>query len=267
MEKYIKIIFAGSPVNHLVACDENISLGDKIIVETSRGIELAEVVMLNAKKEEKENKEEEIKFVSLAKDKDINTFEANILEAYKIKEKVKELAKKESLEMKIDEVFISLDKSKVTIYFTAENRVDFRNLVKELASNLKSRIELKQVGARDEVRCMGGIGPCGKSCCCKDFLNDFDHVTIKMAKNQNLSLNPAKISGLCGRLMCCLAYENEHYAETNALMPKINSEVITPSGKGTVVYNDILKREVTVKIGNENQTELKIFDLTEIKKI
>ena len=267
MEKYIKIIFAGSPVNHLVACDENISLGDKIIVESSRGIELAKVVMLNATKEEQTENEEEIKFVSIAKDKDISTFETNKIEAVKIKEKVKELALKESLEMKIDEVFISLDKSKITIYFTAENRVDFRNLVKELASNLKSRIELKQVGARDEVRCMGGIGPCGKSCCCKDFLNDFDHVTIKMAKNQNLSLNPTKISGLCGRLMCCLAYENEHYAETNALMPKINSEVITPAGKGVVVYNDLLKREVTVKIGSENQTELKVFDLTEIKKI
>ena len=199
--------------------------------------------------------------------KKLNISKQNKVEAEKVKETVKQKVNELELEMKVDGVVISLDKTKITIYFTSDGRVDFRNLVKELATNFKSRIELKQIGPRDEVRCMGGFGPCGKVCCCKEFLNDFDHVTIKMAKTQNLSLNPTKISGLCGRLMCCLAYENEHYSETASLMPKINSEVITPNGKGVVMYNDLLKRQVTVKFGGDNQTEIKVYDVNNIKKL
>lgn len=274
MNNYICVVFDGSPVNYTVECPLNVKLGDLLVFETSRGTELGKVVKKSFKSDAvKFNNEEElleaekIKFKSVATANDIKTANINKQEAQKIKEETLQLIKENNLEMKINLVFISLDQSKISIYFTSEGRVDFRNLVKDLAAKFKSRIELKQIGARDEVRCMGGIGPCGKVCCCKKFLNDFDHVTIKMAKNQNLSLNPTKISGLCGRLMCCLAYENEHYAETNSLMPKINSEVISPAGKGIVVFNDLLKRQVTVKVGNENQTELKTFDLNEIKKI
>ena len=274
MNNYICVVFDGSPVNYTVECPLNVKLGDLLVFETSRGTELGKVVKKSFKSDAvKFNNEEElleaekIKFKSVATANDIKTANINKQEAQKIKEETLQLIKENNLEMKINLVFISLDQSKISIYFTSEGRVDFRNLVKDLAAKFKSRIELKQIGARDEVRCMGGIGPCGKVCCCKEFLNDFDHVTIKMAKNQNLSLNPTKISGLCGRLMCCLAYENEHYAETNSLMPKINSEVISPAGKGIVVFNDLLKRQVTVKVGNENQTELKTFDLNEIKKI
>lgn len=269
----IDIVFDGSPVNYAAVVDKKYNVGDLVVCETSRGLEIGKVVKSNFEIEEKaeENADEEglekIKVRALASQNDININEKNKQNALKIKEKTKELIAQNNLEMKLDSVFISLDNSKITIYFTSEGRVDFRNLVKDLAQNFKSRIELKQIGARDEVRCMGGIGPCGKVCCCKEFLNDFDHVTVKMAKNQNLSLNPTKISGLCGRLMCCLAYENEHYFETNCLMPKINSEVETPNGIGVVMYNDLLKRQVTVKIGNENQTDLKVFDLNEIKKI
>ena len=269
----IDIVFDGSPVNYAAVVDKKYNVGDLVVCETSRGLEIGKVVKSNFEIEEKseENADEEglekIKVRALASQNDININEKNKQNALKIKEKTKELIAQNNLDMKLDSVFISLDNSKITIYFTSEGRVDFRNLVKDLAQNFKSRIELKQIGARDEVRCMGGIGPCGKVCCCKEFLNDFDHVTVKMAKNQNLSLNPTKISGLCGRLMCCLAYENEHYFETNCLMLKINSEVETPNGIGVVMYNDLLKRQVTVKIGNENQTDLKVFDLNEIKKI
>ena len=137
---------------------------------------------------------------------------------------------------------------KVLIDFTSEERVDFRELLKVLANELKTRIELRQIGQRDEVKVKGGIGPCGEICCCARFLNDFEHVTVKMAKNQGLSLSPTKISGLCGRLMCCLGYENATYEEILKRMPKMNALVTTPSGKGNVVYNDLLRERVTVKI-------------------
>ena len=275
MKKFINVVFDGSPVNYSIECEDNsLKPNDLIVCESSRGLEIAKVVKSVFEAEEKENNSEDnileiekIKYLNRATTNDLNISKQNKVEAEKVKETVKQKVNELELEMKIDGVVISLDKSKITIYFTSDGRVDFRNLVKELATNFKSRIELKQIGPRDEVRCMGGFGPCGKVCCCKEFLNDFDHVTIKMAKTQNLSLNPTKISGLCGRLMCCLAYENEHYSETASLMPKINSEVITPNGKGVVIFNDLLKRQVTVKFGGDNQTEIKVYDLNNIKKL
>ena len=141
-------------------------------------------------------------------------------------------------------------------------------MVKELAAIFKLRIELKQIGSRVETQLLGGLGPCGRNVCCNLFLKDFDHATIKMAKNRGLSLNPTKISGLCGRLMCCLAYENEHYSETLKLMPKVNSFVMTKQGKGQVVYNDLLRRLVQVKFENgEDNFEIKEFQLADIKQM
>lgn len=275
MKKFINVVFDGSPVNYSIECEDySLKPNDLIVCESSRGLEVAKVVKSVFEAEEKENNSEDnileiekIKYLNRATTNDLNISKQNKIEAEKVKETVKQKVNELELEMKVDGVVISLDKTKITIYFTSDGRVDFRNLVKELATNFKSRIELKQIGPRDEVRCMGGFGPCGKVCCCKEFLNDFDHVTIKMAKTQNLSLNPTKISGLCGRLMCCLAYENEHYSETASLMPKINSEVMTPNGKGVVIFNDLLKRQVTVKFGGDNQTEIKVYDLNNIKKL
>lgn len=275
MKKFINVVFDGSPVNYSIECEDNsLKPNDLVVCESSRGLEIAKVVKSVFEAEEKENNSEDnileiekIKYLNRATTNDLNISKQNKIEAEKVKETVKQKVNELELEMKVDGVVISLDKTKITIYFTSDGRVDFRNLVKELATNFKSRIELKQIGPRDEVRCMGGFGPCGKVCCCKEFLNDFDHVTIKMAKTQNLSLNPTKISGLCGRLMCCLAYENEHYSETASLMPKINSEVMTPNGKGVVIFNDLLKRQVTVKFGGDNQTEIKVYDLNNIKKL
>lgn len=174
-----------------------------------------------------------------------------------VREKVKELG----LEMKIVSAQYSLDQSKIVIDFSAEERVDFRDLLKELASALKVRIELHQVGQRDEVKIKGGLGPCGEICCCTRFLKEFEHVTVKMAKNQGLSLSPTKISGLCGRLMCCLAYENKTYEEILKKMPKLNSIISSPKGEGIVVYNDILRERVSVKVksGDDSFT---IYDFT-----
>lgn len=188
--------------------------------------------------------------------------EQKATDAVKItKQKVKELG----LDMKVVDAIYSLDGSKVIIDFTAEERVDFRELLKELAGKLKTRIELKQIGQRDEVKIKGGIGPCGEICCCKRFLNDFEHVTVKMAKNQGLSLSPTKISGLCGRLMCCLGYENPHYEEILKKMPKINSAVSTPDGEGIAVYNDILRQMVNVKFVKGEDSNIVAYSLKDIK--
>jgi cell fate regulator YaaT (PSP1 superfamily) len=167
--------------------------------------------------------------------------------------------------MKLVDVTFTIDGSKVIINYVCEDRVDFRELVKDLASQLKLRIELRQIGIRDQAKIVGGIGFCGKECCCKKYLNDFDKVSIKMAKTQGLSLNPTKISGICGRLMCCLSYENDFYSEISAQMPKLNSRVKTKDGIGSVVYNNLLKQKVTVKVENDNEIKVMEYDLTDIE--
>ena len=178
---------------------------------------------------------------------------------------VRSKIEKAGLDMKIVDAEYPFDNSKIVIYFTAPNRIDFRELVKSLATVLKQRIDLRQIGTRDETKMLGGIAPCGRVCCCKSFLPDFKKVTIKMAKNQGLSLNPAKISGLCGRLMCCLEYENEPYAEAFKKMPKVGSEVTTPDGKAIVISNNMLKMLVktktTMKDGSTIYGEYKLEDI------
>ena len=199
-------------------------------------------------------------------DKDLQT-KANLEKKQKeILLQTKKLINKHNLEMDLIGVECAFDSSKIIFIYTAEGRVDFRELIKELASIYKSKIELRQVGIRDEAKIVGGLGPCGREVCCKNFLQDFEKVSIKMAKNQNLSLNPTNISGLCGRLMCCLSYENEYYAETIKLMPKVNSKVLTPDGEGIVVYNDLLKKIVSVKfVSKDDETKIIDYDLSNIK--
>ena len=168
--------------------------------------------------------------------------------------------------MKLIDAEFAFEGGKVVFYFTAAGRIDFRELVKDLASAFHIRIELRQVGIRDETRILGGIAPCGRVCCCASCMPDFRKVTIKMAKTQGLSLNPTKISGLCGRLMCCLEYENEHYSEAFKKMPKVGSEVTTPDGKATVVSNNMLKFIVNVKTTNSDGSfAYKDFPLSDIK--
>lgn len=205
------------------------------------------------------------KVVRIATDGDIAKFNS-------LKEKARRelpIFKKKSLELGLMMKFVSaeysLDGSKILIIFSSEERVDFRQFLKELASMLKTRIELKQIGQRDEVKMLGGVGPCGQPCCCARFLKDFEHVTVKMAKVQSLSLSPTKINGVCGRLMCCLGYESQMYEEKLAKMPKVNSEVETPNGRGTVVYNDILRERVSVKRKADGDTlvieEFELYDI------
>ena len=179
---------------------------------------------------------------------------------------IKKHAQKLNLNMKIGFISTSLDKSKITVNYTADERVDFRELIKILGTTYKARIEMRQIGNRDETKQIGAIGVCGRVTCCKAFLNDFDKVSIKMAKNQNISLNPNRINGMCGRLLCCFKYEDEYYAEMQKKMPKIGATITTPDGKGVVSATDFLKEKVSVTFTKDESTEIKIFDLADIQK-
>lgn len=224
-----------------------------VIVETIRGIEFGKVVISN-----KEVDEEDVvlplkKVIRTATDKDkliVAENQENATEAYQVCDaKINE----HDLDMNLVDVEYTFDRNKVIFYFTADGRVDFRDLVKDLASVFKTRIELRQIGVRDEAKLLGGIGPCGRMLCCSTFLGDFEPVSIKMAKDQNLSLNPAKISGLCGRLMCCLKYENDDYETAKKQLPDLGQSITTPYGRGKVVGLNILERMIQLEIPDNDK--------------
>lgn len=266
--KIVGVKFAdGGKIYDFSPNDLLVNIADKVIVETVRGLDFGTVATPIKTIERAETDEPLKDVVRIATHQDLAQIKKIKALNKKFLEETKKIVEDFGLEMKIISCDTSFDEQKININFTSENRVDFRELVKELGSRFKARIELRQIGARDEVKIMGGLGPCGKVCCCREFLKDFEHVSIKMPKVQGLSLNPTKISGLCGRLMCCLGYENGHYSETFRLMPRINSEVETPEGKGTVVYNNLLKRLVQVRIGKKDDPTSQIleFPLDKIK--
>lgn len=246
--------------------NEDYSEGEGVIVDTARGTEYGVIAITPRSVEDSEVVQPLKPIVRRATKKDIQRMEEYEKKLPSIFETAKAEVEKSGLEMKITGVEIPFDGSKVIIYFTAPARIDFRELVKSLATALKHRIDLRQIGSRDEAKILGGIAPCGRVCCCNTFLPDFKTVTIKMAKNQGLSLNPSKISGLCGRLMCCLEYENEYYADVYKKMPKVGSEVTTPDGKATVISNNMLKMIVKTKTFLKDGTTIyKDYDLSEIK--
>ncbi|TXL63424.1 stage 0 sporulation family protein [Cerasibacillus terrae] len=223
-------------------------LDDHVIVETARGIEFGKIVLLDKIVDEEDVIFPLKKVLRIADNQDKLTVKKN--EEY-AKEALKICADKiakHELEMKLIEVDYTFDRNKIIFYFTADGRIDFRNLVKDLAAQFKTRIELRQIGVRDEAKMLGGIGPCGRMLCCSTFLGDFEPVSIKMAKDQNLSLNPAKISGLCGRLMCCLKYENDQYEEAKRELPDIGTSVETQYGQGVVVGLNILEKLIQIKL-------------------
>lgn len=240
--------------------------GDKVIVETTQGDEYGEVVIPNRYVEDEKIIEPLKKVVRLANNRDNKRFE----ECRKIEKEAYKLCQKKikehKLEMQLTDVECKFDDSKMLFYFIADGRIDFRDLVKELAAVYKTRIELRQIGVRDEVKRIGGNGVCGRELCCCTFLSDFDAVTIKMAKEQNISLNPSKISGNCGRLMCCLKYENEVYEEKLSRLPEIGEKVKTPDGIGEVDSVETLKETVRVKIKDEDGYFYKKYKADEITR-
>jgi cell fate regulator YaaT (PSP1 superfamily) len=230
--------------------------GEYVIVETVRGIEFGKVVINKKQVDENDIVLPLKKVIRIADSKDKLIVEENkqaASEAYNVCQgKVVE----HSLDMKLVDVEYTFDRNKVIFYFTADGRVDFRELVKDLAAIFRTRIELRQIGVRDEAKMLGGIGPCGRMLCCSTFLGDFEPVSIKMAKDQNLSLNPTKISGLCGRLMCCLKYENDEYESAKEQLPDLGEVIETTSGKAKVVGLNILERVLQLEIvGRERVVE------------
>lgn len=228
--------------------DNEIILDGYVIVETVRGIEFGKVVIASKQVDAEDVVLPLKKVLKMADEKDKMTVVENQQQSEKTFEICAEKINEHKLDMNLVEVEYTFDRNKIIFYFTADGRVDFRNLVKDLAALFKTRIELRQIGVRDEAKMLGGIGPCGLMLCCSTFLGDFEPVSIKMAKNQNLSLNPAKISGLCGRLMCCLKYENDEYETAKRKLPDIGERITTPFGKGKVVGMNILERIVQIEI-------------------
>ncbi|MGG6433023.1 PSP1 domain-containing protein [Anoxybacillus sp. D401a] len=233
--------------------DLPISNGDYVIVETVRGIEFGKVVVAKKQVDEKDIVLPLKKVIRMADQKDKLIVEENKKAAEEAYDICLKKVEEHGLEMKLVDVEYTFDRNKIIFYFTADGRVDFRELVKDLAAIFRTRIELRQIGVRDEAKMLGGIGPCGRMLCCSTFLGDFDPVSIKMAKDQNLSLNPTKISGLCGRLMCCLKYENDEYETAKEQLPDLGEVIETPLGLGKVVGLNILERVLQVELVDKDR--------------
>ncbi len=239
--------------------------GDRVIVETARGVECGEIAMENRQIGDESLVQPLKPLIRVATPEDLKKVAEN-----QKKEKsafgicLKKIAS-HKLEMKLVDVEYTFDNSKILFYFTADGRVDFRELVKDLASVFRTRIELRQIGVRDEAKMLGGLGICGKPFCCATFLSGFQPVSIKMAKEQGLSLNPVKISGICGRLMCCLKYEQEAYADLLRTVPGVNAVVMTPMGRGTVTDHNLLTSTVYVRLESAPEAAPHLFKAREVR--
>lgn len=232
-------------------CDMQVKLGDHVIVETARGAEYGEVVLANTEVEDENVVQPLKKVIRVATKNDDEVMQENERHAREAFDICKRKIAEHKLDMHLVTVECTFDLNKILFYFTADGRVDFRDLVKDLASVFRTRIELRQIGVRDEAKMLGGLGACGRELCCSSYLEDFQPVSINMAKEQNLSLNPAKISGTCGRLMCCLKYEHEVYSELQKVTPRAGSYVETPLGCGTVVSVQMLRGQCRVQLDDD----------------
>ncbi|MBI4317658.1 MAG: stage 0 sporulation family protein [Chloroflexi bacterium] len=237
-------------------------LDDKVVVETTRGSEIGRVVIAPKQVLESELQEPLRPVLRRAMPEDLRQIETFRTKEHDALRKCGEKVAQHGLPMKLVSAEYNFDGSRLTFYFTAEGRVDFRELVKDLGATFRTRIELRQIGVRDEAKMLGGLGRCGRQLCCASFLGDFAPVSIRMAKEQDLPLNPMKISGVCGRLLCCLGYENETYCQAKLKLPRTGEEVETPQGHGKVVGVNILKDAVTVELESKTTIEVPACQLT-----
>ena len=245
----------------------SLSMGESVIVETARGIECGEVAM-----EERTLTDDEIvhplkKIMRKANQDDLKKVDKNKEKEKKAFEICLKKIEDHKLEMKLVDVEYTFDNNKILFYFTADGRVDFRELVKDLAAVFRTRIELRQIGVRDEAKMLGGLGICGKPFCCSTFLGEFQPVSIKMAKEQGLSLNPTKISGTCGRLMCCLKFEQEAYSDLLKKTPKIGAVVDTPEGRGVIIDQNLLTGKLTVRMNRAPEAAPMVFSVKDVKTL
>ncbi len=243
-----------SKVYYFGANGKKAQMGDKVIVETARGLECADVALVNTMVEEEKIVQPLKNIIRIATKEDIVKQQENEKKEEKAFQICMKKIEEHELDMKLTRVEYSFDNSKIIFFFTADGRVDFRELVKDLAAEFKSRIELRQIGVRDEAKMLGGIGICGQSFCCSRFLDEFHPVSIKMAKEQNLSPNPLKISGSCGRLMCCLQYEQNTYEKLREQLPKYGEEVKTQHGTGKVEDVNVLTGNLKVRLDGEEES-------------
>lgn len=246
--------------------DLDIKKGEGVVVETIHGKELGFTRVPSHDASEEEEGRQLKPVIRVATEYDLERYRENVIKASEALKVCRGLIEKHNLDMKLLECSYTFDNQKLLFYFNAEGRVDFRELVKELAFIYRTRIELRQIGVRDGARMLGGLGPCGQELCCTRFLRDFDNVTIKMAKDQGLSLTPSKISGMCGRLMCCLNYEQEVYEERLKELPDLKEYVITPEGEGKVVERYAIKDEVKVQIEKNDSFEYFVFGMNDLKR-
>ncbi len=264
MPRVVGVVFReAGKVYYFNPCRLDLKVGDNVIVKTSRGLEFGEVVMPPQDIPEDELTAPLKKVIRKATQEDRTQVEKNRAKEKEAFETCEEKIKEHDLPMKLVDVEYVFDKSRIVFYFTAEERVDFRALVKDLASIFRTRIELRQIGVRDEAKMIGGIGPCGRRLCCTLFLSDFEPVSIRMAKEQDLPLNPLKMSGICGRLMCCLKYEYEWYKEFKSKAPRRGTKIKTPYGVGTIVDYNVPKEMVIVEVGEGLRLEIPVAEVKE----
>lgn len=245
--------------------EEKLEKGEMAIVETARGIECGEVAMENREVKDSAIVQPLRRLIRRATPQDLKQVEENHKKEKSAFKACERRIVSRGLEMKLVEVEYTFDNSKILFYFTADGRVDFRELVKDLAGMFRTRIELRQIGVRDEAKMLGGMGICGRPFCCGSFLGGFQPVSIKMAKEQGLSLNPVKISGACGRLMCCLKYEQEAYQDLLRTTPKVNALVSTPDGKGVVIDQNLLTHRLTVRLDKDPDAAPKVYTVDQVK--
>jgi len=266
MKKAVGIKFRKSPrVYYFAAGELDYKKGGGVIVETAKGVEYGIVVMLPFELDEKRKGMELKPVMRLATDADNKVLENQVAKYRDTMRQMRQIINEADLGMKLSDIEFGFEGNKIIVNFTADQRVDFRDLVKKLSGHFKARIELRQIGVRDECRSVGALGVCGRACCCSSVNHEYPHVSIKMAKNQGLSLSPTKISGTCGRLMCCLEYENKHYQEINKRMPKMGSCCkIKAGGEGTVVGIAHLKEKVKLKVVDKDNFTFNEYPISEL---
>ncbi|MDD6919903.1 MAG: stage 0 sporulation family protein [Eubacteriales bacterium] len=257
-----------SKIYHFDANDLELNIGDYVIVETAIGVELGKIMFFKDDVDEETLNKPLKPILRVASDKDLKVKKENEQKKDEIITDCQKIIENYNLEMNLVDVEFTIDNSKIVFYFTADGRIDFRDLVRTLASKFKKRIELRQIGVRDEAKMLGGIGVCGRSLCCNKWLTEFKSVSIKMAKTQKLSLNPTNISGVCGRLMCCLQYENDNYVEAYKNMPKIGDNIKIKEGICTVLEIDVLPGTLKVKTNKKDgEDEILTINKKDIIKI
>ena len=268
MTKIVNVRFHDAGKSYKFSCENmKLNIGDAVMVETSLGLDLAHVVEEAYDLDTKNFEEEILPVLRLASDKEIERYQIKKEKEKEAYEKCQMFIDKHKLNMNLVDAVFAFDGKKIVFFFTSDNRVDFRELVKDLAAAFKARIELRQIGSRDQAKLVGGIGVCGRELCCCTFLDHFAPVSLRMARDQGLSLNPTKLNGSCGRLMCCLQFEKEAYEDAHKRLPKNGKKIRTPHGTGIVSDVNLLLEKVTVKFETEEETEVEVFDWAQLEPL